>query len=165
MTGSTHMAGGAVAALTFLTIAHPDITQPHLALAAAGVGIVGGLLPDIDHPNSIISKKLKPVSALVTTLFSHRGLFHAPALYLIFWALWLWKCPSAYVMYGNCAFAGIASHLALDFLNPMGIPLFLPFDTERRNLLKIRTGGKKESIIRVLLYLTATALLIFFYHF
>lgn len=141
------MIGGAAAAAAVL-IFNPDIQAVPTLITAVGVGVVGGLIPDIDHPKSRISKALRPVNALVSFLFSH----HTPALYFLLYVLWVWKCPaSEYMAGGNCLFAGILSHILLDCLNPGGIPLFFPLSSRRIHLAKIKTGGRCESVIRVLL--------------
>ena len=160
MNGATHMAGGVAAAGAYL-IATQQILPPHLALAALGAGLVGGLLPDIDHPGSTISHTLKPVNALVSFIFTHRGFFHTPILYLVLWSLWIWLCPQPeYLIWGNLVFCGIVSHLVLDLLNPGGIPVFFPFDRERHRLAHIRTGGKAEGVIRSLLYVVVGGIIV-----
>lgn len=160
MQGPTHIAGGAAAVAAY-TIASQMQLSPILAVAAMGVGMVGGLIPDIDHPNSKISKSLKPVSAVVSLMFSHRGLFHTPFLYLILWGIWMWLCPNPeWLMWGNFVFIGIASHLFLDFLNPGGIPILFPIGLKRHRVLRIKTGSKVELIIRWLLIVCCAALLI-----
>lgn len=151
MLSATHMIGGAAAAAAVLLF-NPDIQAVPTLITAVGVGVVGGLIPDIDHPKSRISKALRPVNALVSFLFSHRGVFHTPALYFLLYALWVWKCPaSKYTAWGNCLFAGILSHILLDCFNPGGIPLFFPLSSRRIHFAKIKTGGRCESVIRVLL--------------
>ena len=79
MQGVTHMAGGAAFAAVYTLVAHPGLSIGQEA-AIIGIGALGGLIPDIDHPNSKISHKLKPVSAVVSLMFSHRGFFHTHPL-------------------------------------------------------------------------------------
>jgi len=149
MQGTTHMVGGAVLVAAY-TVGRQLGLAPAEELTMIGLGIVGGLIPDIDHPNSKISNKLKPVSAFVSLMFSHRGFFHSPIIYLILWLLWLLRCPfPAYTLWGNCLFLGIASHLILDSLNPAGIPTLFPFSTKKYHFTKIRTGGTIESFIQI----------------
>lgn len=148
MQGVTHMAGGAAFAAVYTLAALPGLSIGQEA-AIIGVGALGGLIPDIDHPNSKISHKLKPVSAIVSMMFSHRGFFHTPILYLVLWAFWEMLCPGAgYLMYGRILFLGIASHLVLDSLNPGGIPVFFPFSKKRHHIAKIKTGSKAEFACR-----------------
>ena len=148
MQGVTHMAGGAAFAAVYTLAALPGLSIGQEA-AIIGVGALGGLIPDIDHPNSKISHKLKPVSAIVSMMFSHRGFFHTPILYLVLWALWEMLCPGAgYLMYGRILFLGIASHLVLGSLSPGGVPVFFPFSKKRRHIAKIKTGSKAEFACR-----------------
>ena len=152
MNAPTHIAGGMTASAVYLLATNSNL-PPYLTLAALSLGAVGGLLPDIDHPSSTISKVLKPISFIVTKITSHRGIFHAPLFYLVLFALTFWICPAKYQIWGNVLFCGIASHLILDFLNSAGIPLFFPLDKEKRNLLRIKTNGAGEMFIRFILYI------------
>lgn len=152
MMSATHMMGAIVAAASYMLIVSPDISSVPVVATAIGIGAIGGLIPDIDHPSSKISRSLRPVNALVSLLFSHRGFFHTPVLYALLAALWVWKCPAPQCMVlAVCLFAGIFSHILLDCLNPGGVPLFFPISSKRIHLAKIRTGGKGEGVVRVLL--------------
>ena len=42
-----------------------------------GALAVGSLLPDIDHPQSVIGKRHKVVSNVTRTAFGHRGVTHS----------------------------------------------------------------------------------------
>ncbi len=161
MQSTTHMAGGASAAAAYLLFAHPATIQaPPLILTALGIGAIGGLVPDIDHPKSKISQILRPINVFVSRLFSHRGLFHAPFFYLALWSLMVWKFHNpAYLLWTNLFFMGIASHLVLDSLNPSGIPLFIPFEAKHHHIAKIKTGSKTEIVVRTLLYVLYIGLL------
>jgi len=164
MLGKTHMLGGAVGAAiyvlatasttsTIATIAAEPAssnieTTLGITVTAIGTGILGGLIPDIDHPNSKISQKLKPVSKIINLIFSHRGLFHTPILYVIIWGLLTLQIVDPYWRFLiNAMFAGIASHLILDSLNPTGIPLFFPVEHKRRNFANIKTGSWLETLV------------------
>lgn len=148
MQGRTHMLGGAVAVAATILVTDMPLS-PGLAITAMGVGAIGATIPDIDHPNSKISHKLKPVSAIVTLMFSHRGIFHSPILYVLLNGLWaaFYGNQSGF-MWGQFLFIGIFSHLLLDALNPTGVPLLFPFEKKRRHFAKIKTGSKTESVVR-----------------
>lgn len=149
MQGSTHMVGGA-ALVAAATIGMQFGLAPAEEFMMIGLGAIGGLIPDIDHPNSKISHKLKPVSAFVSLVFSHRGFFHTPIFYTLLWLIWLLRCPlPEYALWGHSLFLGIFSHLFLDALNPGGIPAFFPFSTKRYHIAKIRTGSVAETPIRL----------------
>lgn len=149
MRGTTHIIGGAAAALAIMTMT--GVSEFQTLTAGAVVGALGGLIPDIDHPNSKITHKTKFLGTIISTLFKHRGFWHTPFLYACIWGGMrllganLWE---------DLLFAGIASHLLLDILNPTGIPVFFPFTTHKIHLAKIRTGGRAEEILSALLVLT-----------
>jgi inner membrane protein len=71
MMGKTHLIAGLAAGVASIVVND----MPYPAIVLAGVA-VGSLAPDIDHPKSIISRKLRPVRWLAS-LFKHRGFFHS----------------------------------------------------------------------------------------
>lgn len=151
MLAPTHMTGGAVAAMAYTAIVAPDMPL-HLTLCAGAVGAIAALIPDIDHANSTISNKLKPISILVCLICSKRGLFHTVFLYLALWIVWLINCPQEWMhFWAILTFIGILSHLVLDIITPDGIPLFFPFEFRHRRIIGIEDGGAMELVIRVIL--------------
>lgn len=163
MQGVTHMAGGAAFAAVYTLAALPGLSVGQEA-AIIGIGAFSSLIPDIDHPNSKISHKLKPVSAIVSLMFSHRGFFHTPILYLVLWAFWEMFCPGTwYLIYGRMLFLGITSHLVLDSLNPGGIPVFFPFSKKRHHITKIKTGSKAKFACRFGLILVLGIVLVLYW--
>lgn len=110
---------------------------------------LGSLLPDIDHPTSTMSKKFSILSIpyrILQFIFGkikytkdfvgHRGITHS-LLFLII--------PIVVMMIGQLnpwietalfgLTVGIFSHLFMDMLNPMGVPLLLPFVKKKFRLL------------------------------
>ena len=89
MLGKTHRLGGImVGALTPVVLERVlNIQVDNIALfttvTMAG-GAIGSLLPDLDSPNSIISKKLRPVSKAVREFAHHRGITHTLLGWIIF---------------------------------------------------------------------------------
>lgn len=87
MLGKTHRLGGimvgALSPLIIEAVTKTPIQDPavFVGVAMAG-GAIGSLIPDLDHPNSLLSKKLKPVSAIVREFAHHRGITHT----LVGWA-------------------------------------------------------------------------------
>ena len=163
MLGKTHMIAGMTIAGLYACSA--DTTSLPYITAAITAGAIGGLLPDIDHPNSKISHKLKPVSKIVNLLFSHRGLFHTPAFYIILWAIVIWQFSNpANILFINSLFLGVMSHLFLDALNPTGIPLFFPLEKKRRNLANIKTGGLTEKVLCTAILILFCCTAIIYYH-
>jgi inner membrane protein len=104
--------------------------------------MLGGLLPDIDHPKSKIGRYFRPINYL----FEHRGFFHSflfiPVLVLII--LLAIKLPN----FSLPLAIGYASHLVSDMLTVEGI---MPLHPITRFRLRgfIRTGSFFETIILV----------------
>lgn len=138
MRGSTHL----IAGLLMGALIAPDAA----VIAAAGVG---ALLPDIDHPNSVISRWAGLVAAPIRWFVSHRGLLHsgAAAALVVLLALLV---PAPWTLYALAAATGYNSHIALHALTVAGIPFFWPSRT-RISLLPIRTGGLIEACLAILL--------------
>lgn len=147
MKGLTHMAGGAMAAALTTSVFFPA-ASPLSVAAALTAGVVGGLVPDVDHPKSTINHELKVTGKIVSFFFSHRGFFHTPFLYLLLGMLVYLGHPMGIVRLISVAFfAGITSHLLLDCLNPTGIPVLYPLSKKKYSLLKIHTGGMGDSLV------------------
>lgn len=151
MQGTTHMLGGALAAGAVAAFM-PETTTVVPVIVSMGMGAVGGLIPDIDHAHSKISKALWPIGEITSRIFTHRGVLHAPILYILLLVAWtLFVNNVTILVCGTMVFAGIASHLVLDCLNPTGIPLLYPLERKRYHFARIRTGGSMESAVRVVL--------------
>lgn len=80
MRGTTHKIGGISAGLITLSLVGNFSIET--VLVATTAGIVGSLIPDIDEPNSIVGKKVKPLSRPVKAIFGHRGIVHTPIFLL-----------------------------------------------------------------------------------
>ena len=73
MNSVTHILGGL--ALTSLLCLHTEILDP-MEVGAAAMGVIGSLLPDIDHPKSKISNTTlttKLASFAISSTTRHRG--------------------------------------------------------------------------------------------
>lgn len=116
MTGETHTAGGILFVLLGVPLIAPlvgvNVGPAELALAAVTIGSVAGLLPDIDTPNSLLSRgwlplrrwlgrASRPLALIVGLLLSvparligatarlgveHRGLTHTPQ-FMMLWTI------------------------------------------------------------------------------
>lgn len=159
MTYKTHLLGGVAAVVALFPIVVQGAGVNTGLLSAAGVvcvsaGMVGGLLPDIDHKNSFIGKKFRITSSIVSNTCGHRGITHAPLIttILLAAALFFLKTPSIYwyaAIYG--CFGGIYSHILLDSFTKGGVPLFYPFSKKKFSIGLLITGGKAEKIFRLVL--------------
>lgn len=153
MTGRTHLAAGigtgALLVLAEQKIASGATVFPIDAAITVAGGALGSLIPDIDTPTSKLGHKIKPLSALFNTLCGHRAMFHSVVVLIIAWGITSWACPPGSIIPISVAI-GFASHLLLDALNPLGIPLFWPFE-KRVRLAHIKTGSLTERIIYIAL--------------
>ena len=128
MNGRTHLLLGLASGFAVSATVPPTL-HPHDFMVKAGIILLAGsasLLPDIDHPKSIISGYLIGFGGAVRLLASHRTWTHS----LIFAVL---MCLAAFVgsvsLFPQVVTAtalGIGSHLAADMLTPAGVPLLLP---------------------------------------
>ncbi len=110
-------------------------------------GLIGGILPDIDNPNSYMGKLSVPVSTVIAKIGEsfgkkgkyHRGIFHDPFIYILGLVLsYLFMKPLIGL------FIGCLTHVFLDMFNPVGVPFML--GTKHLHLGKIYSGSK-ESVV------------------
>ena len=112
--------------------------------AEVGACLLGSLLPDLDHPRSIIGGRLRPVSGVLSVIAGHRGAFHSLcALLVVVFGLWQ-LLPDDVLL---ALAAGFGLHLALDLLTQRGIPLLWPFSRARLGLGLIKTGGVADRLL------------------
>lgn len=159
----THVLGG-VALTSAACLAAPSLLGPATPTAVA-VGVVGSLLPDIDHPQSTIanlslfSKVLSKSMSLAT---GHRGLCHSLVFIAVTsilfhrFALTLHESLTAYCTIWLAL--GMLSHLLLDMLNPSGVKLFWPVG-KKRHIIGMKTGSTGERIVAIILLALDTYLL------
>ncbi|PKH26496.1 metal-dependent hydrolase [Enterobacterales bacterium CwR94] len=116
------------------------------------------LLPDIDHPKSVLGQRLKWLSKPIARAFGHRGFTHS--LLAVMAGLFLlkvklpadtWIPPDA--LQGMVI--GYLSHIIADMLTPAGVPLLWP--CRWRFCLPILHSQKGNQLERVL----CTGLVIF----
>ena len=167
MNGETHKLGGVctgIVASSFL-LNQPYTTEKILLTGVLiGGSILGSLIPDIDHRQSKIGKKMKITSFVVNKLCGHRKLTHAPLLYIVLFTILLFPVISSgnfNTLYFNLILGillGIASHLFLDSLTVSGIPLLYPFKKEKYHLLKYSTN-RKEYLPKILILLSTVTFL------
>ena len=135
----------------FNDVVYGNITQGD----AINAGLVlvtswfGSLLPDIDHPTSTMSKKFSILSIpyrILQFIFGkfkytkhfvgHRGITHSLLFMAIPILLMLFAFENAFLKISMLGISiGIFSHLFMDMLNPMGVPLLLPVSKHKFRLL------------------------------
>ncbi len=144
MMARSHVIVGLAAWIAAAPVLHLSPADPvYLGLAAAG-----SLLPDIDHPQSWVGRRARPVSSVIAAVLGHRGITHSAVAVVVLIAL-LAHAGSRRGAVSALAI-GYLSHLAADMLTPRGLRLAWPM---RRTwgLPVCRTGSPAETIIVILL--------------
>lgn len=159
MNKTTHIIGGVTAGIAVNQYIVPKITATSTPESFIGVASVmagaflGSVLPDIDHKNSFIGRRLKVISFALHHTVGHRGLTHSPlfiialSTILSLFVLQLsgfTKLISFLFVLG--LFFGMLSHLIMDSLTKGGIPLLYPFSKKHYSIGKFKTGGIGEYI-------------------
>jgi len=184
MRGVTHAAAGLV-----VGVALREATgDPTFWLPAAGM--LGGLLPDIDEPNStvahlplavsIVTGLLEAVTVALATLvksvLGHRGAMHSLTLAVgvavgatmgaltldaIAEANWAFRVPA---LVGPAMGVGYITHLITDAMTKTGVPLLWPLSSERIRLLpkglSAKTGGVIDWLVMFLCYAATFGLIL-----
>ena len=107
-----------------------------------GAAALGSLLPDIDHPKSLVGRRLAWVSVPVAALVGHRGVTHS-LLAVLACAAGLWFLGRE-LAWNAALLVGYLSHLAGDALTVSGIPLLWPWRRRFRSPLWFTTNGAVE---------------------
>lgn len=121
--GHTHAAAGACAAAFVMHAMH---AEPALYPFGLAVGAVSALLPDIDEPNSTISRRVMIVGPAIGQAFKHRTATHSIVAVLGFALLLRGLWPTIPPPILAAAVAGALSHLLADALTPAGAMWFWP---------------------------------------
>jgi len=113
-----------------------------------GLAVAGSLLPDVDHPQSWVGRRSRPVSTAIAATLGHRGVTHSAVAVVGLVALLL---HAGTRRGGVSALAvGYLSHLAADMLTPRGLRLAWPL-RKTWGLPLCRTGSPMEMIIVLVL--------------
>lgn len=126
MDGKTHMFGGLLITLPVLYISKKTnipINYGEIVICS----IIGSLLPDIDHPKSMLGSKVHPISDMINEFFGHRTLTHSICFVFIVYILTMFVSLNVSIGYS----LGILSHIMLDLLTPSGVSIYYPFNTKR----------------------------------
>lgn len=145
MKGKTHVIGGL--ALGYLAFENIEILNVNLdvktVFITANIGlIIGALLPDIDHEESMLSLRIKPISFITSKLFKHRVQTHSiigsiSMILLIGTILNLLRIEGPVkLIFLKALSIGIASHILFDMLTFKGVALFYPFTKKRIRLIR-----------------------------
>lgn len=156
----THFAAGLTAGAALAAYMHVPPVQlaPVLAIAA-----VGSLLPDVDHAGSAPNHALGLAGKVTAAVVSHRSATHSLAFCAVVAAIMF--VLHASTLYVYAALAGLLSHLALDSLNPRGVPWLWPVGKHISTApLVITTGSAVEKVV-VLPVLYASVIYLLFQYF
>lgn len=155
-------------------ICQTPITPQKLVLSSTLVAgaYIGSLIPDIDHPNSFLGKKVKIISVVINKIFGHRGITHTPLICFLFGALLLllgsYFNGLSQIIYSQFAIGiivGYLSHLIMDGFTISGIPLLYPLTKKNYNLslnlIRFKTG--KDDFLVAFIWIVCTCLFVAHY--
>lgn len=118
------------------------------------LAVLGGALPDIDHPRSWLGRRLSLIAVPLAALIGHRGLSHSLLAVVGLGLLWeklrldavlaASAMPSAGLLLP--LLTGYLSHVLADALTPAGVPLLWPW-RRRFGAPLVRTGGVVEWLL------------------
>ncbi|NCN44080.1 MAG: hypothetical protein GW882_00040 [Thiomicrospira sp.] len=135
---------------------------PTTWLFLAPVAMLGSLMPDIDHPDSLVKKNVVvKVLSFPLILLGHRTWSHS--LLILAAIYWLWMAVPDFFELSVLAFAiGYISHLVGDWMTSEGIPLLFPFPINFRSPFYFQSGSLIEYPVAITplvisAYLFATA--------
>lgn len=138
MLGKTHAVGGVSLGIAVYSVTHVPVCLP----VYIGSCIIGALLPDIDHPNSLIGKYIIIVPQLINIKWAHRTITHSLLFLTLVYVVLSLLTANYSVLTGITI--GTLSHLVLDSLTVTGVPWLYPFNKQKFRLLKIKTGSYNE---------------------
>jgi inner membrane protein len=155
MLAFTHIAAGCMSSLLISDVLH---AQPAQTILILGGGILGSMLPDIDHPKSVFGRCVLPLSYVLSALFGHRGVTHSLLAVVGISGLIGWAFSAAHWQQGYAVpvMIGVAigylSHLVGDWLTNSGIPLLWPSKRRFVSPIRLCTGDLREYLLALGLY-------------
>jgi len=152
MMAKTHLVMSWTAGITLLpSVTAGNYTPEQYAVIFIGL-TVGSLLPDLDHPQSLLSQMIPIIGGVISNITRHRGILHSIlAVVILFFVggfvaglsnnsmmlLWFWSAM---------IFAYIG-HILADMMTKHGVQLLYPFKW-RVGLKLMRTNGLGEFFFR-----------------
>jgi inner membrane protein len=118
------------------------------------VAMIASLFPDLDHPQSFISRgNWAILSTITTSVTEHRGATHTllGAFVFTFGAAIGFIVFNTNLIYILAFLFGYMTHLFADLLTITEIKLFYPFSNKKYGLGIIRTGSNAEFWLQRLL--------------
>lgn len=149
MMGVTHMTAGLLVGYAAGTLGGLPLPETGVLM---GIGAIAALLPDIDHPGSIIRQRTAFVGTLAGWWMSHRGITHTSLAAAVVALVAALLAPTLIAITIAGAYT---SHLLLDAFTRSGVPLAWPLSSASVRLLprplRVHTGGRSESLFMLLL--------------
>lgn len=109
--------------------------------------MIGGVLPDIDHPKSTVGRKVPFLSHPISAVFGHRGITHSLIMTIaILFVLYIATQFPDYQQYKPLVAPlciGYLSHILGDMMTPSGVPLLWPHK-KNYSLKLFRTNSWQE---------------------
>ena len=135
---------------------------PHLGLAsgdpvALALATAGSLLPDIDHPQSWVGRRIRVISRPLAAVIGHRGFTHS--ILAVAACVLLLRRHGLSRTIVDPLVVGYLSHLVADLLTSSGLRLAWPL--QRRFAIPLcDTGSLREQLIvaGVVVWVGATAI-------
>ena len=126
-----------------------------------GLAVGAALLPDIDHPKTLIGSLLKPLSQSINRRYGHRTITHSGvtlAVLTLAVAI-IEKLSSGANSMALVFFFAYFSHLMLDMMTLQGVPLLYPitknpFVIPSNPGYRIRTGDLRAEAVMFCLFLS-----------
>ncbi|WP_392588583.1 metal-dependent hydrolase [Serratia ureilytica] len=113
--------------------------------------LLTSLLPDIDHPKSVLGQRLRWLAIPIARAFGHRGFTHSLLAIAGGMALFQLDVPRSWPIPADALHAmiiGYFSHLLADMLTPAGVPLLWPCRWRfRLPLLNSQKGNQLERVL------------------
>lgn len=159
MNKSAHLIGGLTAGIAVSKYIVPNVPYNGEVNEVVGIGavlcgaILGSLLPDIDHRNSYIGRKLRITSFIVSKTLGHRSIVHTPLVIFAFSSLLFFLAMqltgiihdiSLFFVIGTSY--GMYSHLFLDMMTRRGIPPLYPLTSKSFRIANFKGGGIGDNI-------------------
>ena len=159
MTAPNHIAGGFTFTGIFASILGINILADYRLIP---IIIFAALLPDIDHPKSIIGRMFLPISKSINRRFGHRTITHSLIVWILLTAL-ISAFQAAYfptIKVAQIFCLAYGSHLLFDMVTQQGIPLFYPFKKNAcvlpgRSELRLRSGNIRHEAICLCIFIVS----------
>ena len=138
MKGKSHLVCGTIAGAAVSVLTHQPIQN---ILLITGSSALFSLIPDIDHPESMLGHYIKPVSKFIKENLGHRTITHS-GLWLCLFAILLYTSFNTMwfpVVLGSTV--GFLSHILSDTFTVGGVPWMWPLSRKKIRLTPAKSGA------------------------